>query len=71
MFWKITWFEISYWFRSKMLWVFFGVIALCIFGAVSTSDIQFFIVLTNTHHNAPFVISAYYAYMSLIMLLMS
>jgi ABC-2 type transport system permease protein len=71
MFWKITWFEISYWLRSKMLWVFFGVMALCIFGAVSTSDITFFIVLTNTHHNAPFVISAYYAYMSLIMLLMS
>ncbi|HET9184037.1 MAG TPA: M1 family aminopeptidase [Candidatus Angelobacter sp.] len=71
MFWRITWFEIAYWLRSKMLWVFSGVIALSIFGAVSTSDITFFIVLTNTHHNAPFVISAYYAYISLIMLLMA
>ena len=35
MFWRITWFEISYWLRSKMLWVFLGVIALSIvFAAV-------------------------------------
>ena len=71
MFWRITWFEISYWLRSKMLWVFFGVIALMVFAAVSTSDVRLFIVLTNTHHNAPFVISAYYAFISLIMLLMA
>jgi ABC-2 type transport system permease protein len=71
MFWRITWFEIVYWLRSKMLWVFFGVIALSIFGAVSTSNIQFFIVLTNTWHNAPFVISAYYGFISLVMLLMA
>jgi ABC-2 type transport system permease protein len=71
MFWRIAWFEMLYWLRSRMLWVFFGVIALSIFGAVSTSDITFFIVLTNTHHNAPFVISAYYAYISLVMLLMA
>ena len=71
MFWRITWFEISYWLRSKMLWVFFGVIALMVFAAVSTSDVRLFIILTNTHHNAPFVISAYYAFISLIMLLMA
>src|SRR5689334_23727368 len=71
MFWRITWFEIAYWLRSKMLWVFFGVIALSVFAAVSTSDVQLFFVLTNTHHNAPFVISGYYAYLSLFVLLMS
>ncbi|HKT50080.1 MAG TPA: M1 family aminopeptidase [Candidatus Angelobacter sp.] len=71
MFWKITWFEISYWLRSRMLWVFFGVIALIVFAAVSTSDVQLFIVLTNTHHNAPFVISGYYGFLSLFALLMA
>ena len=69
MFWRITWFEISYWLRSKMLWVFFGVIALAVFAAVSSSDVILFIVLTNTHHNAPFVISSYYAFISLFMLM--
>jgi len=71
MFWRITWFEISYWLRSKMLWVFFGVIALMVFAAVSTPNFQLFIVLTNTYHNAPFVISAYYGFLSLVMLLMA
>jgi ABC-2 type transport system permease protein len=71
MFWRITWFEISYWLRSKMLWVFFGIIAVMVFGAVSTSNITLFIVLTNTYHNAPFVISGYYGYISLVMLLMA
>jgi len=71
MFWRITWFEISYWLRSKMLWVFFGVIALMVFAAVSTPNVQLFIVLTNTYHNAPFVISGYYGFISLVMLLMA
>ncbi|HEX3156055.1 MAG TPA: hypothetical protein VHV32_15610, partial [Candidatus Angelobacter sp.] len=71
MFWQITWFEISYWLRSKMLWVFFGVIALMVFAAVSTPNVQLFIVLTNTYHNAPFVISGYYGFISLVMLLMA
>jgi ABC-2 type transport system permease protein len=71
MFWRITWFEISYWLRSKMLWVFSAVIGLLVFAAVSTPNIQLFIVLTNTYHNAPFVISGYYGYMSLVLLLMA
>ncbi|MGE5321417.1 MAG: ABC transporter permease, partial [Actinomycetota bacterium] len=71
MFWRITLFEIAYWLRSKMLWVFFGVIAILVFAAVSTPDLTLFFVLTNTHHNAPFVISGYYAYLSLFVLLMS
>jgi len=71
MFWRITWFEITYWLRSRMLWVFFGVIALMVFAAVSTNNVQLFIVLTNTHHNAPFVISGYYGYLSLFVLLMA
>jgi ABC-2 type transport system permease protein len=71
MFWRITWFEISYWLRSKMLWVFFGVIALMVFAAVSTPNVTLFISLANTHHNAPFVITEYYGFMSLVMLLMA
>src|SRR6266567_6269128 len=71
MFWRITWFEVVYWLRSKMLWVFFAVIALIVFLAVSTPNVRLFIILTNTNHNAPFVISSYYSYISLVMLLMA
>ena len=71
MFWQITRFEISYWLRSKMLWVFLGVIALSIFAAVCTPNITLFITLTNTHHNAPWVISTYYSLISIFMLLMA
>ena len=71
MFWRIAWFEIRFWLRSWMLWVFLVLIALAIFGAVSTPNITVFIVLTNTHHNGPWVISSFYAYLSIFILLMS
>jgi hypothetical protein len=53
-----------------MLWIFFGIVALLVFAAVSLRGLTLFIVLTNTHRNAPFVIQSYYAYMSLFLLLM-
>ena len=34
MFWQITRFELSYWLRSKMLWVFLGVMTLSIFSSL-------------------------------------
>jgi len=70
MFWRIAWFEIKFWLRSWMLWIFFGLIALLVFTAVSTPNLTLFFVLTNTNRNAPFVIQGYYAYMSLFMLIM-
>ncbi|HET6934220.1 MAG TPA: ABC transporter permease, partial [Candidatus Angelobacter sp.] len=70
MFWQIAWFEIRYWLRSWMLWVFFLLIGISIFFAISTPYVTLGFVLTNTHHNAPFVIASYYAFISLIMLLM-
>jgi len=59
MFWQITLFEIRYWLRSWMLWIFFLVIALAVFLAVSTDNITLGFVLSNTYHNAPFVIANY------------
>ncbi|HEX7286737.1 MAG TPA: M1 family aminopeptidase [Candidatus Angelobacter sp.] len=71
MFSKIAWFEIRFWLRSWMLWIFFALIALAIFGAVSTPNITIGFALTNTYHNAPFLIAAYYAFISIFMLLMA
>jgi ABC-2 type transport system permease protein len=70
MFWRIAWFEVKYWFRSWMLWIFFLVIGVLVFAAVSTPNLTLGFVLTNTHRNAPFVIQSYYAFMSLFLLMM-
>jgi ABC-2 type transport system permease protein len=64
-------FEIRYWVRSWMLWIFFLIIALMIFGATSTDQIQVGGALENTYRNAPFVIENYYAIMSLLGMLMT
>src|SRR5215472_8084683 len=71
MFSQIAWFEIRYWLRSYMLWIFFLLIALAIFLAVGTDYVTIGFALTNTHHNAPFVIANYYAFMGLLTLLMA
>ena len=70
MFWRIAWFEIKFWLRSWMLWIFFAVIGLLVFAAVSTPDLTLFFVLPNTNKNAPFIIQSYYASMSLFLLIM-
>ncbi|MBV8708699.1 MAG: hypothetical protein JO028_16020, partial [Acidobacteriaceae bacterium] len=64
-------YEIRYWLRGAMVWVFFGIIALMIFGAVSSDNIVVGGALANTHHNAPFVIENYYSFVCLLTLLMT
>ena len=64
-------FEIRYWLRSWMLWIFLAIISLMIFGAVSTDQIQVGAALENTYHNAPWVIENYYAIMCLLCILMT
>jgi ABC-type transport system involved in multi-copper enzyme maturation permease subunit len=71
MLWQITWFEIRYWLRSSMLWIFTLVIATLFFGAASTDHVQVGGALSNTYRNAPFVIENYYAMISLLTLLMA
>lgn len=71
MLWHIVWFEIRYWLRSYMLWIFFLLIALAIFLAVGTDYVTVGFALSNTYHNAPYVIENYYAIMGLLTLLMA
>lgn len=71
MAWQIFLFEIRYWLRSWMLWIFLLLIGLAIFLAVSTDEVQIGVALSNTYHNAPFVIENYYAIMGLLTLLMA
>ena len=69
MLWHIAWFEIRYWLRSWLLWMFTLIIAAMIFGAVSTDHIQVGGALSNTYRNAPFVIENFYAIIGVLNLL--
>ena len=63
--------ELKTWIKSPMLWIFFLIIGLLVFGAVSSDDIQIGGASTSVKKNAPSVIQQYYGVMSLIALLMT
>ncbi len=71
MFLRIALFEIRFWLRSWMVWIFLFIIGLLIFGAVSSDNVQVGGTLSNTLHNAPFVIQNFYSIIALLTLLMS
>ncbi len=64
-------FELRFWLRSWMLWVFFLIVALMFFGAASTDQITVGNSLNNTYRNAPWVVQNFYAVCSLLTLLMT
>ena len=70
MFLHIAWFEIRYWLRSWMLWIFTVIIAALIFGAVSSDHVTVGEQLGNAYKNAPYVIENYYSLIGLLTLLM-
>lgn len=71
MFLNIAWFEIRFWLRSWMLWIFFFGVGIATFLAVSAGQAVAGSSVSNIYCNAPFVIATRYAFMSLIGLLMS
>ncbi len=71
MFLRIALFEIRFWLRSWMVWIFLFIIGLLIFGAVGTDNVQIGGALSNTYRNAPFVIQNFYSLIGLFTLLMS
>lgn len=71
MLWHIFSFEVRYWLRSWMLWMFFLIIAALIFFATATDYVNLGDALTNTYRNAPFVIQNYYSFMGLFAILMA
>ncbi len=70
MFLHIVKFELRYWFRQPMLYVFFFINALLVFGATSSENITIGERVGNVYKNAPYVVENFYALMSLICLLM-
>jgi hypothetical protein len=70
MFLKIYAFEVRYWLKQPMPYVFFALVALLVFGAASSDNVTIGQSFDNLHKNAPFVVQSLYAYMSAIAFLL-
>ncbi len=68
---RFFFFEIRYWLRSTMLWVFTAIVALLILLALSTDQITVGGAIGNTFRNAPYVVQQFYSIMWFITLLMT
>jgi ABC-2 type transport system permease protein len=64
-------FELTYWLRGFMLFIFLLINTLIVFGAAWSDNIQIGGSLQNTHRNAPHVIQTLYAAMGLVCCLMT
>jgi ABC-2 type transport system permease protein len=69
--WKFIQHELRYWIKSPMLWIFLFINTLLVFFAISSDNVQIGGGVGNTFRNAPFVVQNFYAFMSLICLLMT
>jgi len=64
-------FEVRYWLRSWMLWIFLLIIGALIFGAASTDNITIGDALSNTFRNSPYNIENYYSFIGLFTMIMA
>ena len=71
MFANIFAFEVRYWLRSWMLWIFLLIIGTLIFLAVSNEHVTIGGSIGNTFHNAPFVIQTFYSIIAFFTILMT
>ena len=71
MLWGVARFEIRFWLRSWMLWIFLFVVGVLIFGAIGSDEVMAGLNLSNTYRNAPFTIASFYSAMGVFALLMT
>lgn len=64
-------FEIRYWIRGMMVWVFLVVLGAMFFGASSSDHINVGSALGNTFRNAPYVVQNYYGMVGILSILMT
>lgn len=67
---RIFLFEVRYWLRQPMVYIFLLILGLMVFGAVSTENIQIGGSIGSVYRNAPEVVYNFYGLMSFIGLLM-
>jgi hypothetical protein len=64
-------FELRYWLKRPMVWVFLLLNTLLVFFAVTSDNVTIGQSYGSVHKNAPFVLQSMYGNMSIIMLLMA
>ena len=69
--WTFIRYELRYWFRTPMLWIFLLINTLLVFFAMASDNVQIGGSIGNIHKNSPFVIENFYSNMSMICLLMT
>ncbi|AWG21205.1 hypothetical protein FFWV33_06480 [Flavobacterium faecale] len=69
--WKFIQFEIKYWLRTPMIWIFLFINTLLVFFAVASEKVTIGGSVGNTFRNAPYIIEQYYGVMSTVCLLMT
>ncbi len=71
MFFEFLRFELRYWLRGMMVWIFLAIFTLIFFGATVSDNIQVGTALGNTHRNAPYVVQSFYGAIGLLSILMT
>ena len=66
---QIAWFEIRYWLRSWMLWIFLIVITTLICAAARSDPVMAELGFSNIYRNSPFVLATYYGTIGVFTLL--
>lgn len=69
--WKFTRYELRYWLRTPMVWIFMLIYALFAFGATASDNIIIGGNPANIFKNAPYQIVNYYAFLSIIFLVLT
>ncbi|HEX2617695.1 MAG TPA: hypothetical protein VHL57_09140, partial [Flavobacteriales bacterium] len=63
-------FEVRYWLRQPMVYIFFAILALLTFLATVSESVQIGGGVGNVYKNAPFVVYQFYGVMSFMAILM-
>lgn len=64
-------FEIRYWLRSWMLWIFLLIMTALFFFAAATDYVTLGEALSNTYRNSPYNIENFYSFSAFFMMLMA
>lgn len=70
MFRTIYAFEVRFWLKQPLVYVFLAINALLVFGAASSDNVQIGQSFDNLLKNAPYVVQSLYAYMSAVTFLL-
>ena len=69
--WKFIRYELKYWLKTPMIWIFLFINTLLVFFAVASENVTIGGSIGNIHKNAPYVIEQFYGSISILCLLMT